>query len=178
MGMRMTVLWVSIVALAGCTQLAQTGEKGTHLVRKTAYDTSNKLQSWTRYTPPLTTPQAPQSGYCYKTSSDVVCYENPQPHISNKLVAAQGDGSVLVESIPHDQMSAESAAAIPEVSTMQTPFYVKQAPYIRADGVEISSSKIVTQTGASGTRMMRAAGSTSDHITVNSGNPQTLMPRF
>ncbi len=175
MVMRWAMMVAGMMVLAACTNVVNSSDKATHIARKTAYDTTTKIQSWTRYNPPTTTPQAAQSGYCYKVISDVVCYDRPQPHITSKLVAAQGDAFAP---LPQDEIMSESAAPIPQVASFQTPFYVKQAPYIQSGGVEVSSSKILTQSGASGSRVQSASGSTRDNFIVKSANPQALLPRF
>lgn len=173
--MKRMIAVMMVLVLAACTQVSQTSQRASHLARKSVYDTAEKTKQWMRYNPPPTTPQAPQSGYCYKTSSDIVCYDQPQPHITNKLVAVQGDGSTAMT---YPDTKQEFAAPVPQVSSMQTPFYVKEAPYVRSDGVEVGSSKIITQSGASGSRVQSASGGTRSQTVIHSGNPQSLMPRF
>lgn len=172
---RWMVVLVGLVLVSACTQVSQSGVRASNLARKSVYDTAEKTKQWMRYNPPPTTPQAPQSGYCYKVVSDVVCYDRPQPHITSKLVAAQGDAFAPAS---YRDAGAESSAPVPQVVSIQTPFYVKEAPYIRSDGVEVSSSKIITQSGASGSRIESSSGSSKAETMIHSGNPQPLMPRF
>lgn len=92
--MKMTL--VSIVSLSlvslvsACTDVTQNSQRAMYDIRGNIYSSAAKIQKWVEYNPPSTTPQPAQTRYCYYAMADVICYLEPQPNLSNKLVGVQG----------------------------------------------------------------------------------------
>lgn len=166
-----------LILCTSCTQLVETGNKANSAVRKGIYRSADKVQELTRYSPPPTTPQAPQVGYCYNTMSDIVCYEIPQPHISNKLVGFQG-APVSPELLPAPTDAntlTSQQVMMQDNGGRTTPFYIKEAPYIRADGEVVTSSKILPMMPPTGTSYAPVQLAPPADQT---GSPRRLMPRY
>lgn len=175
---RITYL-AAMVMLAGCTGIVESTEKAKNSVRGGIYHTAGKVQELTKYDPGPTEPQAPQTGFCYKMASDIVCYSQPQPGMTSKLVGAQTGGT----------MQSYAAAPVFRVDPVEpvqvqaTPFYVKEAPYVKADGELTQATRILPhhQTldvrGQSGSAVIMPGQNYGGQTTYNSGMPQPLMPR-
>ena len=88
------VLPLTIAAMASaCADITQNSQRAMYDIRGNIYSSAAKVQKWTEYAPPPSTPQAPQTRYCYYAMADVICYMEPQAHLSNKLVGVQGQSN-------------------------------------------------------------------------------------
>ena len=158
------------ICVSGCTDLVQAGQEASHYARGHIHNTAGKVQDWVRYSPPSTTPQAPQTAYCYKAMSDVVCYERPQPKMSNPLVGYQGQAVWHASGQTYNTMPVDTGHGV----SQSTPFFVKEAPYVKADGTMTQSTKVMhSYNGNSGSSVSSASTTVSDN-----NNPQSLMPRY
>lgn len=171
---------IKIIALlmlcTGCTQMTDAGQKANGAMRRGIYNTAGKVQELTRYNPPPTQPQSPQVGYCYNTMSDIVCYEIPQPQLSNKLVGYQGMAPADPRLLPPPSQEIQvltSDQVMSQGSGRATPFYIKEAPYVKADGEVVTSSKIMPIMPPSGG--MNVAPPMDN---TSAGGPARLMPRY
>lgn len=166
------VIYVPLMALSitACTEMVQTGQEASYYARKHIHDTAGKVQEWVRYSPPPTTPQAPQTAYCYKMMFDVVCYERPQTHMTNPLVGYQGEAVWHASGQTYHTMPVDTGHG----TGQSTPFFVKEAPYVKADGTMTQSTKVMhSYNGNSGSSVSSASTTVSDN-----NNPQSLMPRY
>lgn len=161
----------ALVSASACTQLVETGQKATHATRKHIYLGAEKVQELVRYNPEPNVPQSAQSGYCYKAVSDVICYSRPQPHLTNKLVGYQENGEDYY-AVPTQQSAPVEPITMSSVHPQgaTSPFYIKEAPYVKTDGTIVSSTKMISGDAAS---YSKASTSVSA-----AGNPQALMPRY
>ena len=166
---------IMLVALTACTQLVETGNKANSAVRKTIYRSADKVQELTAYTPEPTAPQPYQTGYCYKASSDIICYELPQPHLTNKLVGFQG-AQAYGDMPPASASNTLTDQQIMANQGTATPFYIKEAPYVKADGEVVTSTKILPVV-PSAVQSAPVAPVTAP-AAASARNPQSLMPRY
>lgn len=91
--MRLLVMTLLMVVLTACEQThhsSNTAARVANQVKEETVSTWRELFTF-RPTKPL---QAPQTRYCYKMQSDIVCYDTPQPEINSKLVGYQ-DGQLV-----------------------------------------------------------------------------------
>ncbi|OYW14157.1 MAG: hypothetical protein B7X02_00715 [Rhodospirillales bacterium 12-54-5] len=80
-------LWilVGLMAATACTPMAEGVQKMGDNSKKMIYDTKNSWSDLFTYAPKASTPQLPQTRYCYRTLSDVVCYDSVQPTLTSHL---------------------------------------------------------------------------------------------
>lgn len=106
--------WLPVTAvllLGACADITNNTNRAVYDVRGNIYSSAAKIQEWVAYTPPPSTPQPAQTRYCYYAMADVICYLEPQPHLSNKLVGVQGQGTTAYEytvKAPTDPISVSS----------------------------------------------------------------------
>jgi len=169
--------WIIVVlAVSACTPIVENTERASHYVRSGIYNSAEKVQEYTRYNPPPDTPQLPQEGYCYHALSDIICYDRPQPGITNRLVGYQGEPPLHAPMRPVTHTTFESGQV--------TPFFVNEAPYVKDDGTVKQSVKVLPNTayqaeGESGSRVIAPGrGDTSAAALARGRNPAVLMPRF
>lgn len=124
----------TICAATGCTQMTTAANKLSDNTRGAIYRTAGKVQDYTRYDPPSSEPLAPQTAFCYKASSDVICYDTPQANMTHKLVGYQGDAlaSVMVVSAPVAPV-IETAPVAAAQAPLAPATEVGAAPKVAAD---------------------------------------------
>jgi hypothetical protein len=181
------------LALSACTGIVESSEKASHGIRSGIYNTAEKVQELTRYNPPPRELQAPQRGYCYKSVSDIVCYNEPQPEITNKMVGYQGEppyggyqaAAVYTNAAPIQQVQPIQPVKPVGVAHGEVkPFFVKEAPYIKPDGTVQQSVKVLPNTainvqGHSGDAVIKPGSYPRSESTIVQGdNPAVLMPRY
>lgn len=174
--MKKTGLLIMIMMLSACTEATQTANKAYDSSRRGIYNTAAKVQEWMRYTPESKVMQAPDTRYCYKAMTDIICYETEQPNISNKLVGYQGYAPA---NMPPNAVNFGSTM---NVGASEGPFYVDHSPYRNDAGnmttssrVHIAKGEIVmkdTMNGNSYSASTKASSSTATR------SPQKLMPRY
>ena len=117
--------------LGACADITRNSNRAIYDVRGNIYSSAAKVQEWVSYNPPATTPQPAQTRYCYYAMADVICYLEPQPHLSNKLVGVQGQNAMAYEytvKAPTDPISVSnnSATSVASASAQSdTDFPVK-----------------------------------------------------
>lgn len=184
--MKRIVVLAALGLLAACTGMVESTEKAKNGLRAGIYNSAEKVQEMTRYNPPSKDPQAPQTGYCYKTASDIVCYDSPQSNLTSKLAGAQvGEPSMTGDS-GHMMPAAYHVAPVEPVQVnpgRTTPFFVKEAPYIKADGEVQPSTKVLPQhqsldvRGQTGTGVIMPGQAASSNTVYTPIEPKPLMPR-
>ena len=159
-GLRVALLG-SLSALIACTEVTQEAKKAGWHTRKTLYDSTEKIQEYLRYQPPATAEQAPQTGFCYKASSDIICYDRPQPHISNKLVGYQG---YTAPALPSQTYYAPENATI-----TGGPGVTLQSRHMRVPQETVATIQI---------EPVEVIGEEAVQKQLDAGSPENLMPRF
>lgn len=84
---------LSLWAAAACQPMANTAGNAADATRRAVRDTESKWNHVFSYEKPKPA-QLPQSRYCYKMQSDVVCYDSPQEQTSARLTGYQ-DGAAI-----------------------------------------------------------------------------------
>ena len=140
--------------LWGCTEVTQEVQRASWHARGMAYKSSEKFQEMLSYTPKRNIKQAPQTAFCYHSSSDIICYDEPKPYISNTLAGYQGYTAPAVPTTI--QYAPENAAltggpGAPKAVSNLTETMAPMEP------VEVVGEK---------------------EIESAPGNPDTLIPRF
>lgn len=111
---------VLAVLLGGCADITQNSNRAIYDIRGNIHSSAAKIQEWVAYNPPSSAPQPAQTRYCYYAMADVICYLEPQPHLSNKLVGVQGQGTSGYEytvKAPTDPISVSSNVSTSVAST-------------------------------------------------------------
>jgi hypothetical protein len=106
-------LMTALLMSAGCTPLVEGTKKSANSLKKAGDETAATWRRLLYYDPPPTDPQPADTRYCYRYSSDIVCYDTPQPHLTSKIVGVQGPEGV--RSVRY------SEAAIPISTTYSAP---------------------------------------------------------
>ncbi|GEM_PF-2587670 len=178
--------------LPACTEVAQSANRAYDGTRAGIYNSAGKVQDLMRYDPPSTVPQQPQTRYCYRSMADIICYEEPQIHISNQLVGYQGVPPHPVVQGGYRPAPGERYGGVKPVAyaepmmamdgTEVTPFYGEQDRYMKPNGEVVESNKVVVSRDGS-----ISMGDLPPPVTVQTGapasaeqaaGPRTLMPRY
>lgn len=144
--MRSIALCCGLLLLASCTEIADGATTASRAVRGGTYNATEKFQGWLQYRPTPNVPKEAQRGYCYRASSDILCYDEPQ-RTTSKLVGYQENGIF----IPATSDGTSRAEVTPAVSTTQevslnekSPFYRKHDTYVGTDGKTVNAEKFAT----------------------------------
>ena len=82
-----------VLVLTGCDALVDRSHVSASITNRAISDATSVWTDVFTYHPPAA-PQAPQTRYCYKMASDIVCYDSVQPHLTTKLFGYQ-DGDQM-----------------------------------------------------------------------------------
>lgn len=154
-----------IMLAGGCTPAADRTERISNRARKAVYDTAEKVQQLVAYQPVSNIKQTPAAGFCYRTLGDIICYDAPQPYISNKLFGMQGYKSPAV---PASVIRAPRNAALmggPDAFTENNNVAMIPA---ESDVVQMPPKNDAKVADAKEAKAPEAA----------SGDPALLMPRY
>ncbi|MCI5049967.1 MAG: hypothetical protein MRY32_06510 [Rickettsiales bacterium] len=88
-----------MASVAACTPIVENSQKAAYDVRGRLYYTAERFQNWLSYKPEDTSPTPVEPKYCYNAHSDIICYSEPKPYITNKLVGKQGEVMRLEQSV-------------------------------------------------------------------------------
>lgn len=84
-----------LLAASACDPTVQGSNRAADASQRAFHDMSDKWRSVFSYHPQGdTTPQMPQSRYCYETQADIVCYDSPQPDITAKIKGYQDGANI------------------------------------------------------------------------------------
>lgn len=157
--MRHHIAIAFILFCAACTPINNSIDKAQDSVTKGAHRTSDRVYDWFQYKPEEKRPQPAQTRYCYKTASDVMCYDQPLSGPNQPpLLGVQGDGASRsdVGYTPVEPAPAPSVSAAPA-----GPFYVGESPHA----------------GSSASGVSAGSPSTSQPSDAP-GAPKSLLPRY
>lgn len=129
--LRYWTILAAVPCVMACTPLVETGKNIESKTRKAMFDATETMQELIRYHPTASIKQAPQTAFCYKTVSDIICYDSPKPYISNRLTGYQGytaavtpstimyapenahyEGPIRPKTDPHDQILIQANAPL------------------------------------------------------------------
>lgn len=79
-----------MLLLTACSQVAEGNKAAAQSLTRWKNDTGKTWSNLFTYNPAPTEPKPASTRYCYQYASDIVCYDNPQPHLTAKLVGVQG----------------------------------------------------------------------------------------
>ena len=84
-------LLLAIFIISSCTRIATASHEASQSLNRFKNDTDEAWGGLFTYNPPNLTPQPASTRFCYKFSSDIVCYDNPQPQLTSPLIGVQGE---------------------------------------------------------------------------------------
>ena len=148
-----------MAAVSGCDKVAGLSDSAQSVTQREYSDTKASWSEFFTYHPPVA-PPSPQTRYCYKMQSDVVCYDSEQPTLTAKLIGYQdgdkrswiqpGGGSLGASGgAPVSYRAAQLAAPAP-------------AQVVGSNDYDMSSGPVSGTVGA---------GPSESHISVNSLPP-------
>ena len=130
MTQRHTFITLCLLALAACTNAAETSNATAESLNAWKNDTGNAWSQLFTYNPKPRTPQPASTRYCYQFASDIVCYDNPQPHLTAKLVGVQGGEGprIIVYQTPQPAgyMQSTPAPLFPSDPVVAAPMDISQ----------------------------------------------------
>ena len=83
-----SLLGAALVLASGCDSLVDRSRASASVTQKAFSDATSVWTDVFTYHPPAP-PAKPQTRYCYKMSSDIVCYDSVQPGLTAKLFGYQ-----------------------------------------------------------------------------------------
>ena len=87
----LTLCLTSLMLLSACDKMVDGSNAAAEVTGKTLNDAASTWRDALTIHP-AAKPQAPQTRYCYKMMTDIVCYDSAQPSLTAKLVGYQ-DGT-------------------------------------------------------------------------------------
>lgn len=83
-------VYLSLLLIAACSNVAESNKAAAQSLTRWKNDTGKAWTNLFSYNPEPQTPKLASTRYCYQFASDVVCYDNPQPHLTSRIVGVQG----------------------------------------------------------------------------------------
>lgn len=83
-----------LLATAACTPVSESVQHTADSLKTSVADDAGAWKDLLTYHPKPKTPQLPQTRYCYKTQSDIVCYDSAQHGMTEQLVGYQDGNSI------------------------------------------------------------------------------------
>ncbi len=151
MKQRNTLLLTLLVVLSACTNLAETNKAVAQSASRWKNDTGKAWSGLFTYNPEPQTPKLASTRYCYQFSSDIVCYDSPQPNLTSRIVGVQGsEGPRMVMYQPSsapEYTQAEAAPLFPSDVNLPnpTPETANAAPFATSSGTATSGKIIQSQ---------------------------------
>ncbi len=177
--MKHMIAAIAVLTLAGCDAAEDSVRKSGSMLEQN-YDATRKHMSkwiyrWEGNEEGAPPPKVLPNAYCYDVHMDILCYEEPQPHLGTKLVAYQGTYAYP----PHESEPVPSAYGM---SSAPPPY----GPHLYGPDAVVSKDIIVYDVPppfepASPETMARveASGQSGSSVTVytapNTGAPRSLM---
>lgn len=87
-GMQVAALLATVFTLSACDAMVNRSKASASITQRALNDATGVWTDVFTYHAPEEPPQ-PQTRYCYKMSSDIVCYDSVQPSLSAKLIGYQ-----------------------------------------------------------------------------------------
>ena len=159
----MTVTMLALLALSGCDKMAGLSNSAEQAASRDYNDSKTAWTDLFTYHPPVA-PPLPQTRYCYKMQSDVVCYDSEQPTLTAKLIGYQdGDRQSWIQ--PGGGSLGASGGA--PVSYRGTTTAALAAPTAGSNDYNMSTGPVSGSVGS---------GVSESHISVNTLPP--IAPRM
>lgn len=83
-----------LLAAGACTPMAESVQDGGNTLKTSLADDGAAWKDLLTYHPKSKTPQLPQTRYCYKAQTDIVCYDSAQHGMTEQLVGYQDGDSM------------------------------------------------------------------------------------
>ncbi len=132
---RLSVVIIA-AALSACTPAAESGSRIAYSVRESAIVTGEKIKDYFTYrpkVPPPTPMLAPR--FCYRTVTDIICYDQPRPGAENRLVGWQAEPGTAASSetlMVTQTYLQPSAAPVTRVEKSEAaPLFIHEAPPVK-----------------------------------------------
>ena len=94
------ILSSALLALAACTPAAEGVQHSAQSLGEARDDIADSFTELFTYNPKPKTPLLSTTRYCYKFASDVVCYDQPQPYMTSRIMGVQGGEGARIVSYP------------------------------------------------------------------------------
>ncbi|MBA4274863.1 MAG: hypothetical protein C0436_04340 [Alphaproteobacteria bacterium] len=134
-----------MLLLTACSQVAEGNKAAAQSLTRWKNDTGKTWSNLFTYNPAPTEPKPASTRYCYQYASDIVCYDNPQPQLTAKLVGVQGgEGPRMIvhQAAPdagYSQVTAAPMFPSDVTASMDTAPIAMQAPSNVLNGKDIQS---------------------------------------
>ncbi len=134
-----------IVMLAACVPMEENARRAGTDIRNSYDDTRYKVSNWIYPHEKKVTYERPlDPRFCYRVQSDVLCYDNPQPHLCTVLIAAQDAGGI--EHPCNAAAVAQNAAGWGGTASMRNTTTYDAAP-VTDSSISISEAPAVLADG-------------------------------
>jgi hypothetical protein len=144
---------LSLGSVTACNNFAEAQRNAADSSKQVVYETKSKWRDLFTYTPPAATPM-PQTRYCYRTQSDTVCYDSPQPDMTSKLVGYQDGANISAYQPGGGSLGVSGGEPTAHYQTNE----VQQAPPQRIDltggQVDVNTDPMLVGAQASSAPMM------------------------
>lgn len=84
----------ALCSVAACENFGEAQRQAADSSKRMVYETKNKWRDLFTYNPAPVSDPLPQTRYCYKTQTDTVCYDSPQPNMTAKLIGYQDGANI------------------------------------------------------------------------------------
>jgi hypothetical protein len=130
----------AMLSLAACNTVTDNVVRANQSVQRGVYNSAARVQSWTQpHKQTLSTHAGAQTGFCYRGMGDIVCYDSPQPQMTNPMVGYQdATGAAAFAVAP-----AFSAAAPPQAMTTAPIAEVQRNDMLTRDAQEEVGSPVM-----------------------------------
>lgn len=107
-------VYLSLLLITACSNVAESNKAAAQSLTRWKNDTGKAWTNLFNYNPDPQTPKLASTRYCYQFASDVVCYDNPQPQLTSRIVGVQGgEGPRMVVHQPPQPSRFKQASAQP-----------------------------------------------------------------
>jgi hypothetical protein len=112
----------STLLLSACTPAAEGVQNASQTVGETRDDVKATMKELFTYNPRPRTPQPANTRYCYHFASDIVCYNDPQPQLTSKLVGVQGaEGARMISQPAPSDPTMAAYTPVQEIPVQPLP---------------------------------------------------------
>ena len=132
-----TLLTMGVLCTAGCDGMVDRSRASASITQKAFSDASGFWNDVFTYHPPAPAAK-PQTRYCYKMSSDIVCYDSVQPGMTAKLFGYQDDNQYSWIQPGGGSLGASGGnpvALSPRAADGQSDYIIKSKTPLASDAV-------------------------------------------
>ncbi len=137
-------IWLLAMA-AACTPVSESIQHGGETVKASAADDAAAWKDLLTYHPKSKVPQLPQTRYCYKAQTDIVCYDSAQHGMTEQMVGYQ-DGDSMSYVQPGGGSLGVSGG---EPTAPQDARSVHLAPNVAGEAVVINTNESISSSDIS-----------------------------